>query len=50
MKCKKCGNVLSDIEFMGGVCSKCHSVLDKEGVKGVELGWNGGVKFKQLTV
>jgi len=36
MKCKKCGNVLSDIEFMGGVCSKCHSVIEVESVEGVE--------------
>jgi len=49
MKCKKCGNVLSDIEFMGGVCSKCHSVLDIKSVKDAELDGSNGVMKSDLS-
>jgi len=49
MKCKKCGNVLSDIEFMGGICSKCHSVVDIKSVKDAELDGGNGVMKSDLS-
>jgi hypothetical protein len=48
MKCKKCGNTLSDIEFIGGVCSKCHSVIDIKSGKDAELDGSNGVMKSDL--